>query len=179
MEFLSPDLVGLLLFVPLLGATYLWSLRRRRPLAVRYSSLSLVRPALSRWWRVRLHLPFVLFAGALAALAVAPARPALVLSHAVNEATIVLALDVSGSMCSTDVAPSRLQAAEDAAASFIASQSARTRVGIVAFSTFAELVQAPTIDQPTLLAALDSLQTGPPDGDRQRDPDRARRHQFG
>jgi len=77
-----------------------------------------------------------------------------------NEATIVLAIDVSGSMCSTDVAPSRIQAAETAAANFIQGQSSSTQIGIVAFSGFAEIVQAPTTDRSLLFDALQSLQTG-------------------
>ena len=63
-------------------------------------------------------------------------------------------------MCSADIAPNRLQAAEAAAASFIEHQGPTTQIGIVAFSSFAELVQAPTTDVETLLDALQSLATG-------------------
>jgi Ca-activated chloride channel family protein len=63
-------------------------------------------------------------------------------------------------MCSSDIPPSRIQAAESAAASFINSQAASTRIGIVAFSGYAELIQAPTNDKSQLLSALGSLATG-------------------
>jgi len=160
MDFLWSGFLVLLLVIPILLVVYLWALRRRRPTAVRYSSLSLVRAAMPRWSRLRRHLPFALFLGSLAMLVVALARPALILAVPSNQTTIVLTIDVSGSMCSTDIPPSRLQAAEDAAAKFIESQNSRTQIGIVAFSGFAEVVQPPTNDGEVLLDALDSLQTG-------------------
>jgi Ca-activated chloride channel family protein len=160
MEFLWPGLLLLLALVPIMVVLYVLGRRRRRPAAVRYSSLILVREALPSSSFVRRHLPFALFAVALAALAVAVARPVVIASVPTNEATIVLAIDVSGSMCSTDVAPSRIAAAETAAANFISSQGSSTQIGIVAFSGFAEIVQAPTTDRQLLFDALQSLQTG-------------------
>ena len=71
-------------------------------------------------------------------------------------------------MCSTDIPPSRLEAAEAAALSFIQRQKATTQIGIVAFSGFAELIQPPTTDQEALQAAIESLTTGAAHGDRQR-----------
>jgi Ca-activated chloride channel family protein len=160
MEFLWPGLLLLLALVPIMVVLYILGRRRRRPEAVRYSSLILVREALPSSSFLRRHLPFALFAVALAALAVAVARPVVIASVPTNEATIVLAIDVSGSMCSTDVAPSRIAAAETAAANFISSQGSSTQIGIVAFSGFAEIVQAPTTDRQLLFDALQSLQTG-------------------
>jgi Ca-activated chloride channel homolog len=154
----SPFLL-LLLLVPLLAVVYIWAQRRRRPTAVRFSSLSLVREAARRPSRRR-HLPFVLVAAAVAFLAVALSRPVVVASVPTNQTTVILTIDVSGSMCSTDIAPTRIEAAEQAASDFITHQSATTQIGIVAFSTFAELVQAPTTDTAKLLAALHSLATG-------------------
>jgi Ca-activated chloride channel family protein len=95
-----------------------------------------------------------------AALAIAAARPAMIVSVASSEATIIMAIDVSGSMCSTDIAPTRIQAAEAAATRFIEAQGPRTRIGIVAFSGFAALIQPPTSDRQTLIDALRSLTTG-------------------
>ncbi len=160
MEFLWPGFLLLLAIVPLLVLGYVLGRRPRRPAAVRYSSLLLVRAALPGSSFLRRHLPFALFAIALAGLAVAVARPVVIASVPTNEATIVLTIDVSGSMCSTDVAPSRIEAAETAAANFIQSQSSSTQIGIVAFSGFAEIVQAPTTDRNLLIDALHSLQTG-------------------
>ena len=160
MEFLWPGLLVLLGLLPLLVLLYVLGQRRRRPSGVRYSSLVLIREALPRSSFVRRHLPFALFALALAGLAVALARPVVIASVPTNQTTIVLAIDVSGSMCSTDIPPSRLQAAEDAAIAFIESQGTSTQIGIVAFAGFAEIVQAPTTDRQVLLDAVRSLATG-------------------
>jgi len=159
MQLLWPGFLALLLLVPVLLALYAWAQRRRRPSAVRYSSLSLIRDALPRPSRRR-HLPFVLVAAAVALLAVALSRPVVVAAVPTNQTTVLLTIDVSGSMCSTDISPTRIEAAEAAASDFITHQSATTQIGIVAFSGFAELVQAPTTDTAKLLAALHSLATG-------------------
>ena len=160
MEFLWPWFLLLLLLVPLLVLAYAWGQRRRRPEAVRYSSLILIRDALPGSSFIRRHLPFALFALAIAGLALAMARPVVIASVPTNQTTIILTIDVSGSMCSSDVPPSRLQAAEAAAANFIQNQGSSTQIGIVAFSGFAEIVQAPTTDRGLLYDALHSLQTG-------------------
>lgn len=160
MSFLWPGLLLLLLLVPALVVVYVLAMRRRRPSGVRYSSLSLVREALPRSSFLRRHLPFGLFALALAGLAVAFARPVVIAAVPTNQATIMLTIDVSGSMCSTDIPPSRLQAAEAAAIKFIESQGSGTQIGIVAFAGFAEVVQMPTNDHQVLIDALRSLATG-------------------
>jgi Ca-activated chloride channel homolog len=160
MDFLWSTLLVALLIIPVVIAVYIWSLRRRRPAGVRYSSLALIREALPGSSRVRRHLPFALFAVALTSLVVALSRPAVVLSVPANQTTIILALDVSGSMCSTDIPPTRIEAAEAAAIAFVKSQGSRTQIGIVAFSGFAAVVQPPTSDQQTLLNAIQSLTTG-------------------
>jgi Ca-activated chloride channel family protein len=160
MDFLWFDLLALLVLIPVLVAIYVWSLRRRRPAGVRYSSLALVRDAGPGSSRMRRHLPFVIFVAALGALIIALARPVAVVAVPTNETAIILTIDVSGSMCSSDIPPSRLEAAEAAASSFINAQAASVRIGLVAFSSYAEVVQAPTNDRAALLAALHSLTTG-------------------
>ena len=160
MTFLWPGLLVLLGLLPLLVGVYVWSLRRRRPTGARYSSLSLVRDASPGSSRLRRHLPFALFTLAVGGLVVALARPVAVVAVPTNQTTILLTIDVSRSMCSSDIPPSRLQAAEAAAASFIQRQGSMTQIGIVAFSGFAELVQPPTTDEEVLLDALQSLTTG-------------------
>ena len=160
MDFQWSSLLLLLLLLPVPVMVYVWSLRRRQRSGVRYSSLALVREAEPGSSRLRRHLPFALFVAALAALVFAMARPVAVVAVPTNQTTIILTIDVSGSMCSSDIPPSRLQAAETAAASFINSQSSTTRFGIVAFSSFAEVVQAPTSDRTALTEALNSLATG-------------------
>jgi Ca-activated chloride channel family protein len=138
----------------------MWSLRRRRPTGARYSSLSLVRDAAPGSSRLRRHLPFVLFSLAVAALVIALGRPVAIVAVPSNQTTIILAIDVSRSMCSADIPPSRLLAAEAASAAFVQRQRSMTQIGIVAFSGFSELVQPPTTDEEVLLDALQSLTTG-------------------
>ncbi len=160
MALLWPGLLYLLGLIPLVVGAYIWALRRRRRFAVRYSSLALIRAALPRHSRLRRHLPFVLFLVALASLTVAMARPVAIVSVPAGRATIVLALDVSLSMCSTDVPPNRLQAAKAAALSFVERQPASTEIGIVAFAGYAELILPPTADQNALEDAIEGLITG-------------------
>ena len=160
MTFSWLPLLALLVLVPILVGVYAWSLRRRRPRAARYSSLALIREAGLGRARARRHLPFALIASAVAALVVALGRPAVVLSVPVRETTIILSMDVSGSMCSTDIAPTRLEAAEAAAIAFVENQGSNTQIGLVAFSGFAAIIQPPTTDQQTLVQAIRSLTTG-------------------
>src|SRR5690349_11968965 len=160
MSFLWPGFLLVLGLVPLLIAAYIWALRRRRRGALRYSSLSLVRAALPRRSRWRRHVPFALFLLALSSLGVAMARPVQIVSVPTGQATILLALDVSGSMRQNDIQPTRLQAAQAAALSFIQSQRASTQIGVVAFAGYAELIQEPTTDQEALQGAVESLTTG-------------------
>jgi Ca-activated chloride channel homolog len=160
MNFLWSGLLVLLLLPLVLLAVYLFSLRRRRRSGIRYSSLSLIRAAMPGSSRWRRHLPIGLFVASLVLLVVAMARPVVILAVPSNQTTIILTIDVSGSMCSSDIPPSRLEAAEAAATAFVNSQAANTQIGLVAFSGFAEVVQAPTNDRTALLAALRSLATG-------------------
>jgi Ca-activated chloride channel homolog len=160
MTFLWPAFLYLLALIPALIALYLWILRKRRRFVVRYSSLSLVRDALPGHSWVRRHLPFALFLIALASLAVAVARPVSVTIVPTGQTTIILAIDVSRSMCSTDIAPNRLQAAEAAATRFIQNQNANTQIGIVAFGGFAEEIQPATNDGEALQSAIESLLVG-------------------
>lgn len=160
MTWLWPGFLFLLTLLPLMVAAYLWVLRRRRRFAVRYSSLSLVREALPRYSRLRRHLPFALLLLGLASLMIAMSRPVAVVSVPTSQTTIILAIDVSRSMLSNDIQPSRLDAAEAAALSFVQRQKPGTQIGIVAFAGFAELVQPPTTDRKALEDAITSLTVG-------------------
>ncbi|MCB9077520.1 MAG: VWA domain-containing protein [Anaerolineaceae bacterium] len=159
MSLLWPGFLLLLGLIPLIIGGYIWILRRRRRFVVRYSSLALIREALPRSSSWRRHLPFALFLLALVALIVALTRPMASVSVPAGRANIILALDVSRSMCSTDIPPSRLEAAQDAAVSFIQRQAPNTQIGIVAFAGFAELITPPTTDQEVLYNAIESLTT--------------------
>ncbi|HEX7567835.1 MAG TPA: VWA domain-containing protein [Anaerolineaceae bacterium] len=160
MQLLWPGFLILLGLIPLLIAIYIWILRRRRKFVVRFSSLVLVRAALPHHSWLRQHLPFALFLLALACLAIAVGRPVTITSVPTDQTTIIFTLDVSGSMRSIDITPSRLGAAEAAVMAFIQRQKASTQIGLVAFSNFGEIIQAPTTDQEALQAAIDSLTTG-------------------
>ena len=160
MSLIWPRLLILLGLVPLLIVVYVLMLRRSRRYAVRYSSLALVREAMTRQSSWRRHIPFALFLLALASLVVAVGRPVMVVTVPTDQTTIILTIDVSGSMRSRDVYPSRLMAAENAALNFVQHQKPGTQIGLVAFSNFAEEIQQPTTDQEALQAAIESLTTG-------------------
>jgi Ca-activated chloride channel family protein len=160
MDLLWPGFLFLLGLIPLIVAAYIWMLRRRRRFAVRYSSLVLVREALPHHSWLRRHLPFVLFLLALTGLVIALTRPVAIVSVPTGRANIILAMDVSWSMCSDDIPPNRLVAAQEAAMSFVESQKASTQIGIVAFAGFAELILPPTTDVEVLRDAVESLTTG-------------------
>ena len=159
MNFQWSSLLYLLLLIPLFVAAYVWILRRRRRYAVRFSSLSLVREAMAHQAAWRRHLPFALFLLALTSLIIALARPSATLMLPSNRATIMLAMDVSRSMCSTDIPPNRLEAAKAAAMAFVERQERGREIGIVAFAGFAELVQPPTEDRGLSANAIQNLTT--------------------
>jgi Ca-activated chloride channel family protein len=159
MQMLWPGFLLLLGLIPIIVIAY-WLMLRRRRVAVRFSSLSLMRELLPRQSRIRRHLPFVLFCLALVSLIIALGRPVSVVAVPTDQTTIILTMDVSRSMCATDIHPSRLQAAQAAANSFIRRQKGSTNIGVVAFSSFAELIQPPTTDPEMLQSAIDSLITG-------------------
>jgi Ca-activated chloride channel family protein len=159
MNLLWPWTLLLFLLIPLIIAVYIWVLRRRRRFAVRYSSLSIIREALPRRSRWRQHLPFAIFLLGLASLTMAMARPAAEVEVPLSRTTIILALDVSRSMCATDVNPNRLAVAQEAALDFIEGQAADTQIGIVAFAGFAEIIVPPTNDKDVLKEAVENLTT--------------------
>lgn len=160
MDLLSPWSLLLLGLIPLLLAAYIWALRRRRRYTVRYSSLSLIRAAMPDYSRWRRHLPFALLLIAITSLVFAMMRPVVVVAVPTNQTTIMLAMDVSMSMCSSDIKPNRLQAAQDAAIAFIQQQPPGTQIGVVAFSGFAEIIQVPTTDDEVLQNVIESLLVG-------------------
>jgi Ca-activated chloride channel family protein len=147
-----------LALLPLLVLLYLLLQRRRRRHALRYASLSLVKEALGRGYGWRRHAPPLLMLLALAALLLATARPAAVVTLPSQQETIILAMDVSGSMRATDVEPSRLVASQNAAKAFIATLPRHVRVGVVAFAGTAAVVQAPTLSREDVVAAIDRFQ---------------------
>lgn len=160
MKFLWPSTFLLLALIPLLIAAYFWLQRRRRRYALRFSSLSLVRSAIPVQSKIRRYLPVALFLLALSSLVVCLARPVAVTLVPAGRATVVLTLDISGSMRQTDVPPSRLGAAKQAALSFINRQRENNQIAIVGFAGIAQLVQPPSTDPKDLEMAVLNLTTG-------------------
>jgi len=158
MTFLWPTFLWSLLALPLVVLSYLWLLKRRKAAALHYPSLGLVRTALGPGNRWRRHIPPLLFLLALAALLLAAARPLAVLTLPSRQQTIILAMDVSGSMRAGDVAPDRITAAQNAAKAFIADLPRHVRVGLVAFAGSAQIAQQPTQNREDLNTAIDSFQ---------------------
>jgi Ca-activated chloride channel family protein len=158
MRFLSPELLWLLLAVPALIAAYVMLQRRKTPAAWRYASLEVIREALGTGNRMRRHLPPLVFLVALTAMLLAMARPTAVITLPSEQRTVILAIDVSLSMRASDVEPSRIVAAQEAAKAFISEQPADVRIGIVSFAGTALLVQAPTQNRDDLIAAIDRLE---------------------
>ena len=157
MNFLWPGNLLLVLVVPALIAAYIWAQRRRQKYALRYASLSLVREAIGSGPGRKRHIPPTLFLLALLFMAIAVARPETVVVVPVQEGTVILALDVSGSMLAEDLKPNRMEAAKDAAKAFVARQSDDVKLGVVAFSGDAQIVQAPTNDKDLVVAAINRL----------------------
>ena len=158
MTFLWPQFLWLLLALPALVLLYLWLLRRRRQASLGHAHLALVRQALGAGTGWRRHLPPLLLLAALGVLLLAAARPTAVVRLPSQQETIVLAMDVSGSMRATDVEPNRLVAAQNAAKSFIAELPRHVKVGIVAFAGTASVVQPVTLSREDLVAAIDKFQ---------------------
>ncbi len=158
-NFLWPQFLWLLLAIPLLVLLYLWLLRRKKKLALRYASLSIVKEAMGAGMHWRRHLPPALFLLAIALLLLAAARPLAVIALPTTQETIILAMDVSGSMRATDVKPNRLVAAQEAAKAFLKELPRNVKVGIVAFAGSASVVQPATLNREDLVTAIDKFQT--------------------
>ena len=158
MSFLWPEALWLLVLLPVLVGVYVWLLRRKRKSAVRYANLGMIKEAMGAGSKVRRHVPPALLFLALAALAVAMARPVAIVTLPTQKQTIVMALDSSGSMRAKDVEPSRLVAMQNAAKQFVSEASPRTKIGIVTFAATASLVQPPTDDREAVIAAIDRIQ---------------------
>jgi len=157
-QFLWPELLWGLLMLPLLALLYVWLLRRRQKSALQLGSLALVRQAMGRGPGWRRHVPPALLGLAFATLLLASARPMATLMLPSTQQTIMLAMDVSGSMRATDVEPNRLVASQNAAKAFLAELPRHVKVGIVAFAGTAQVVQPPTVNREDLVAAIDKFQ---------------------
>src|SRR5215212_2351184 len=144
MTFADPVLLFGLLVVPAALLGYRLIQRRRSRYAVRFTNVALLENLVPRTPAWRRHVPPALYLVAMAALVIALARPSMTLGVPREEATIVLAIDVSRSMRATDVEPTRLAAAQEASSAFVDQLPAKFKVGLVAFSTDARTLVMPT-----------------------------------
>src|SRR6266568_4112803 len=144
MTFQWPEMLWLLLALPALVAAYVLVLRRKKKFALRFASLDIVKEAMGKGIGFRRHVPPLLFLLALGVMILAIARPTATVTLPSQHETVILAMDVSGSMRATDVEPNRLVAAQNAAKAFVAEQPDNVRIGIVAFAGTATVAQAPT-----------------------------------
>ena len=160
MTFRSPAMLAWLVAVPAAVIAYMLSRRSRARRAAALAAEGLAPASSGRGKRVRPHVPFALFAIALAALVIALARPQATVRTPKREGTVVVAMDVSNSMAATDITPSRIEAAKTAARAFVRRQPSTVRVGVVAFGDGAVVVQPPTTTQSTVVAAINRLSLG-------------------
>lgn len=154
--FLWPAFLWGLLLIPALAAGYVWMLRRRAPQSIAFPALEIVAMA-DRRSRRRRVASAALFLAAVAAAVLALARPTIPMPQPVNRAAIMLSIDVSGSMLSQDILPSRLEAAKAAAKGFVAGLPRGIPVGLVTFARDAVLVASPTEDRGRIAAAIDGI----------------------
>ena len=157
MNFLAPQLLLGLLLIPLAIGAYLWTQRRRSRYAVRFTNLELLANLAPRRPGWRRHVPPALYLVAIGGLLLALARPTMLVNVPREDATVILGIDVSGSMTAVDVSPNRLAAAKSAATSFLDQLPAGIRVGLVSFSSQPRTLVEPTADRQAIRTAIDGL----------------------
>jgi Ca-activated chloride channel family protein len=156
-SFAAPLVLLALLALPVLAVAYLREQRSRRAGAAAFASpavQSSVAPRRPGWRR---HLPMLALLLAVILLILAAARPQRTVAVPIERASIMLATDVSGSMTATDVQPSRLVAAKQAARRFVQQVPARVNVGVMAFNNTARILQSPTQDRAAVNDAINSM----------------------
>jgi Ca-activated chloride channel homolog len=157
MTFQDPIVLLALILVPVLWLVYLSFQRRRAKFAVRFTNLDLLANVVQRSPNWRRHVPPALYLLALIALVVALARPEREVQIPRETASVVLTTDVSGSMDATDVSPSRMNAAQDSAQSFLDNVPDKFKVGLVTFSQNAQVLAPPTTDRDLVRQSIESL----------------------
>ena len=156
MSFAAPLWLAALALIPLAIAAAVYARRRARRYAIRFPAVTTLQLAVGAGNSWRRHLPAAFALAAIAALASALARPHVSYSSAVEQASVMLVTDHSGSMASNDVSPSRLAAAERAANTFIDQLPGNARVGAVAFSDSPDAVQAPSTNHGAARAIINA-----------------------
>jgi Ca-activated chloride channel homolog len=159
-SFSSPLVLVGLVAVPLLGVWYLRQQRRRRAAAAAFAAPLMAESVTPRRPGWRRHAPMLVFAIAIALLIAAAARPQRTVAVPVTSAAIMLANDISSSMSSTDVSPSRLGAAQKAASKFISELPGGAQVGLLEFARRPVLLQSPTTNHALAQGAIAGLRPG-------------------
>lgn len=160
-SFLSPMRLYGLFAVIALALVYVALALGRRSYTVRFTNLPLLDTVAPRRPGWRRHIAASVFLLAIAALMVAWAQPADEVLVPKERATVVLAIDTSLSMEATDVIPSRIEAAQDAALTFIDGLPEQINVGLVTFDGVARVRVTPTTDRRPVRTAIESLELGP------------------
>ncbi|MHB8732171.1 MAG: VWA domain-containing protein [bacterium] len=160
MEFTWPVMLWALALLPASVIWYVLGVRRiRRTTAQRFAEAPLFAQIAVRLPAVRRHISMGLYFAALGLLLGAAARPVMAVPLPVNRATVILAIDTSGSMAAPDLQPTRLDAARQAALGFLDAFPPGPRVGLVTFSTYATLMVPPTDDRGAIRDALATIKT--------------------
>ena len=154
--FLWPTLLWLLVAVPLLVLAYSRVLKRRGALARRHARLETIGGAATS--RLQRGLPPLLWLLGLTSMILAVARPQAALVLPARIETVILALDMSGSMRATDLEPTRLAAAQDAAKAFVDNQPRHVKIGVVGIAASAALVQSPTENREDIVKSIERLE---------------------
>ena len=159
MSFIWPSMLFALVLVPVLVTLYLLLLRRRKRAAIQHGNTGLLRAAMAQARRWRRHVPPALFLVAITALLFSLSRPTMELTLPSQRGTVVLALDISGSMLATDIDPTRIEASRVAARTFVEEQPPSVRIGVVVFAGSSAVAQQPTLERSDVFAAIDRFQT--------------------
>ncbi len=160
MTLLSPLWLLTLIPVAALAPAYVIVQRRRHRYAVRFASLPMLDRVVPRRPGWRRHLPAAFVLMALTLLGLAAARPEVALRLPYDRATVMVAIDVSGSMAATDVPPNRMEAAKAAASAFVEQLPDAVNVGVVSFAGSSAVVVAPTTDHDEAQEEIEALQLG-------------------
>ncbi|MCW2544734.1 MAG: von Willebrand factor type [Frankiales bacterium] len=160
LTFAVPSRLLLLIAVAGVAVAYLWLQRRRAVYEQRFADADLLPTVMPRRPGWRRHLPATLMILGMAAMTTGFARPSADVKVPRESATVVVALDTSGSMSATDVSPSRLEAAKAAAEQFVQGLPKGFAVGLVSFNSAATVNVSPTLEHGTVVSAIEDLQIG-------------------
>jgi Ca-activated chloride channel homolog len=157
MTFEWPYVLAGLALIPILLLGYLLAQRRRRAYAVRFTNLALLSAVVGRGPGVRRHIPPALYLLGLLALLISLARPVAVLAVPREQSAVMLVMDISGSMAADDLRPSRMEAAKQAARTFVSALPSHVSAGIVSFNTSTRVNAPLTRDHAAVLRAIEGL----------------------